>query len=116
MPKIDLIREFNFEASHSLPWHQGKCKNLHGHTYRLFVTISQELNENGVVMEFYDLKTLVNREVIDHLDHKHLNDLLDNPTAENIALWVWDRLKTKLPLKEVSLGETRNCTVRVYEE
>lgn len=86
MSFIEVARTFRFEAAHVLPWHPGKCSRMHGHSYRLDVYASGELNENGVVVEFGDLAEFVQRRVIDRCDHRVLNDILENPTAERLAL------------------------------
>jgi 6-pyruvoyltetrahydropterin/6-carboxytetrahydropterin synthase len=83
---------FTFEAAHHLDWHTGKCKNLHGHSYRLDVTVAGGLDANGVVVDFDILNSIVQREVIDHWDHRDLNEVLDNPTAELLAHRAWELL------------------------
>ena len=101
-----LTKEFTFDAAHKLDWYQGKCKDLHGHMYRLHVTVTGEVDKNGIIIDFADLKKIVNEKALDFLDHKNLNDVMDNPTAENIAIWIWDKLKDDLSLHEVKLWET----------
>jgi 6-pyruvoyltetrahydropterin/6-carboxytetrahydropterin synthase len=103
---LEITKEFTFDAAHQLDWHKGKCKNLHGHTYKLRVTVKGELNENGIIIDFTDLKAIVNEAVIEKIDHKLLNDVFDNPTAEILIVWIWDQLKSKLNLSEISLWET----------
>ena len=80
-----VTRSFAFEAAHHLPWHPGRCQRLHGHHYRLEVTVEGPVDEHGVVMDFDDLRAVVEREVVGRYDHRLLNDLLDNPTAELVA-------------------------------
>jgi 6-pyruvoyltetrahydropterin/6-carboxytetrahydropterin synthase len=77
------------------------------------VTVERDVDlETGIAVDFGDLKRIVNREVIDLVDHRDLNALIDNPTAEVIAAWIWDRLAGPLPgLFEIELHETRNCSV-----
>ena len=108
-----IRRRFDFEAAHELPGHPGECRNLHGHSYRLLVSVERAIDhESGMAIDFSDLKGIVKREVIDRVDHKLLNELLDNPTAEMIAVWVWKRLEQVLPgLAEIELHETGNCSV-----
>ncbi len=109
-----VTRAFAFEAAHRLPWHDGKCKRLHGHAYRLEVTVEGPLDENGVVVDFDDLGQVVNREVIDHYDHRYLNDLLSNPTAELIASETWKRLEAAgLTLVRLRLWETSDSSVEL---
>ena len=83
--KTTVTRTFRFEAAHQLPWHEGKCRNLHGHSYRLDVTVAGPVGPNGIVLDFADLRAVVDREVVDRYDHRFLNDLMDNPTAELLA-------------------------------
>jgi 6-pyruvoyltetrahydropterin/6-carboxytetrahydropterin synthase len=106
-------RAFHFEAAHRLPHHPGKCRELHGHSYRLIVSVDLPTEAaTGMAIDFGDLKEIVGREIVDRVDHRNLNDLIDNPTAELIAAWVWDRLSGKLQgLVEIELWETRDCAV-----
>ena len=75
MAKIRLTKEFTFESAHALDGYDGLCREIHGHSYRLFVTVKGEPSqcENdpklGMVMDFGDLKRIVNREIVDRLDH-----------------------------------------------
>ena len=103
---MEITKEFTFDSAHQLNWHQGKCKNLHGHTYKLRVTVKGEIKQNGIIIDFGELKKIVNESVIEQLDHKFLNDIIDNPTAENLIVWIWDQLKSKLNLSEIRLWET----------
>jgi 6-pyruvoyltetrahydropterin/6-carboxytetrahydropterin synthase len=104
---------FDFEAAHRLPRHPGKCKDLHGHSYHLVVSVDRPVApETGMAIDFADLKTVVRREVVDRLDHKYVNELIENPTAEVMAEWIWNALREPLPgIAEVELWETRNCAV-----
>lgn len=108
-----VARTFQFQAAHHLPRHPGKCHNLHGHTYRLEVICRGPVDpESGMVVDFADLKALVREHVLDRLDHSLLNDVIENPTAEHVAVWIWDRLSgIDLPLEEIRLHETQNCYV-----
>jgi 6-pyruvoyltetrahydropterin/6-carboxytetrahydropterin synthase len=117
MHVVQIRKQFKFEAAHVLPYHDGKCSRLHGHSYRLDVTVEGSLETagpaTGMVVDFDALSHLVRAHVIDVLDHRHLNDVIDNPTSENIVLWVWRRLAPVLPLlAELTLWETANaCAV-----
>lgn len=106
-------RTFEFEAAHALPRHPGKCRRPHGHSYRLIVTVVRTLDpESGLAVDFADLKAVVRSEVVDRLDHENLNDIIENPTAEEIARWIWRRLEGPLlGLEEIELFETRSCSV-----
>lgn len=106
-------RQFVFEAAHRLPHHPGKCRELHGHSYRLVVSVDRPVDAaTGLAIDFSDLKAVVRAEVVDRLDHRYVNDLIDNPTAEVMCVWIWDRLAPKLAgLTEIELHETRDCSV-----
>jgi 6-pyruvoyltetrahydropterin/6-carboxytetrahydropterin synthase len=112
--QVSITKEFTFDAAHKLDWHKGKCKNLHGHTYKLGITIKGKLNKNGVVIDFIDLKKIINNEVIKILDHKYLNDIIENPTAENTIVWIWNQLKDKLNLTKIKLWETPTSYATYY--
>lgn len=106
-------RRFPFEAAHVLPDHPGKCRNLHGHSYVLHVTVDRPVAPGtGMAIDFGDLKRIVREHVVDVLDHRYVNDVLENPTAERMAVWCWERLHDPLPgLVEIELHETENCSV-----
>ena len=106
-------RRFRFEAAHELPRHPGKCRNLHGHSYELYVVVEGPVDaDSGMVVDFSDLKKAVRREVIEPLDHEYLNRVIDNPTAEEVAIWIWNRLSPVLTeLVEIELRETEDCGV-----
>lgn len=106
-------RRFRFEAAHRLPHHPGKCRELHGHSYELVVTVERPVDPaSGLALDFGELKRVVREAVLDELDHRSLNDLLDNPTAELICRWVWGRLVERLAgLVELELHETRDSSV-----
>jgi len=87
-----VCKTFSFAAAHFLTKYHGKCERLHGHNYRLSVAVSGPIGENGMVVDFVLLKKLVAEKIIDHLDHFCLNDFFENPTAENLAKWIWDEL------------------------
>ncbi len=111
---MELSCVFHFAASHFLTKYHGKCENLHGHNYKIIVTIEGEVQEDGMVMDFKIIKGVVNEKVIDKLDHTHLNDLLENPSAEILSVWIWDQLKNDLPLKKIAVFETEDYQC-VYE-
>jgi 6-pyruvoyltetrahydropterin/6-carboxytetrahydropterin synthase len=108
---VQIRKHFTFEAAHVLPRHPGKCSTLHGHSYRLEVTIQGPIREGGptegMVRDFDDLKDIVERTVIDRLDHHSLNDVILNPTVELLVVWIWEQLEPALPdLVELVLWET----------
>jgi 6-pyruvoyltetrahydropterin/6-carboxytetrahydropterin synthase len=105
-------RRFRFEAAHRLPFHRGKCRDLHGHSYELVVGVDRLVGEDGLAIDFSELKRIVKDEVIDLLDHKLVNDRIENPTAELMVRWIWERLAPALSgLVELELHETRDCSV-----
>ena len=110
---MEIYKEFGFEAAHSLPNVPAghKCARLHGHSFRVRVTVDGALDPRaGWVMDFAALKAAW-RPLHEQLDHHHLNDVpgLENPTSERLALWIWDRLAPALPgLAAVEVRET--CT------
>ncbi len=106
-------RSFDFDAAHRLPHHPGKCRELHGHAYRLVVTVDRPVDPTtGLAIDFSDLKAIVRTEVVDLLDHRFVNDLIENPTAEVMAAWIWGRLAGRLAgLAEIELFETTSCSV-----
>ncbi|HYL27812.1 MAG TPA: 6-carboxytetrahydropterin synthase QueD [Candidatus Nitrosotalea sp.] len=108
---------FKFEAAHTLPYHPGKCARMHGHSYRLEVTVQGPLQTRrparGMVQDFDRLERVVSERVLEALDHQYLNDLIENPTVENIVLWIWKRLEKRLPLLDaLVLWETAtSCAI-----
>ena len=111
--RLTVRRRFRFEAAHRLPGHAGECRELHGHSYGLSVAVEREVDPGtGMALDFSDLKKVVEREIVDRLDHSCLNDTMENPTAEIIVVWIWERLAAALPgLSEVELHETGKCSV-----
>jgi len=97
--KIGYI--FEFDAAHKLPHLENKCKNLHGHTYKVELQIKGECI-NGMVMDFHDLKRDI-QFIIDRLDHTYLNDIIQIPTAENICEYIYQNVcfRDKLSLLRV---------------
>ena len=115
--RTSVTRSFTFEAAHQLPWHEGKCRHLHGHSYRLEVTVEGPVGDHGIVVDFADIKAVVKRDVIAAYDHRYLNEVpgLENPTSEVVAAWIWERLVPALPgLAAVTVRETctSGCTYR----
>lgn len=110
---MEIWKELTFEAAHLLPnLPEGhKCRRLHGHSYRVRIYVSGDLDpELGWVVDFADIKKAT-APIVAQLDHYYLNDIegLENPTAEVLARWIWDRLKPELPgLSKIELAES--CT------
>ena len=105
---------YSFEAAHRLPWHSGRCRDLHGHSYQFEVTVAGPLDANGVVVDFDELTTIVEREVLDRLDHRDLNEILENPTAELIAQRIWELLEgAGVAVTALRLWETPGASVEL---
>lgn len=109
--QMQIRKLFRFEAAHVLPFHQGKCSRMHGHSYRLEVAIRGPIQTEGpargMIEDFDVVKRLVRERVVDILDHQTLNDLIENPTAEQIIMWIWRQLESHLAgLDELVLWET----------
>ncbi|MDG2939547.1 6-carboxytetrahydropterin synthase QueD [Bisgaard Taxon 10/6] len=127
-----VSKEFSFDMAHILDGHDGKCRNLHGHTYKLQVEVSGDLYQQGpkkgMVMDFADLKDIVKTLILAPMDHAFIYDTnserecriaallneLDSKTfgmpsrttAEEMARFIFNRLKSELPLSAVRLWET----------
>lgn len=99
---VSISKTFTFAAAHFLPNHKGKCRNLHGHEWKFRVCVSAPVNNEGMVMDYSDLKTIVNVVVINTLDHAYLNKLVNNPTAENLVVYIWQMLQYSGGLKGIS--------------
>lgn len=106
-----LTKQFIFHASHQLTG--ALNEPLHGHSYKLQVTVKGNPNKDGIVIDFHELKRIVIEKAINKLDHSHLNDTIKQPTAENIAIWIWDKLNDdkRFNLYKVKLWETENSFV-----
>jgi 6-pyruvoyltetrahydropterin/6-carboxytetrahydropterin synthase len=110
---VEIFKEFGFEAAHRLPNVPAdhKCARLHGHSFRVEVHVRGPVDpELGWVIDFADIKAAF-RPVHEALDHRYLNEVggLENPTSENLARWIWRRLRPSLPgLAKVVVRET--CT------
>ena len=89
-----IIERSRFEAAHSVIV-DGKAEEIHGHTFHLEVTVEGELI-NGYVMDFLELRRIVN-EIVERLDHRNLNTLFENPTTENVTLWIAREIEKRLP-------------------
>jgi len=104
-----VTKEFVFDSAHYLENYHGKCEKMHGHTYKMHVTIQGEVKDDGLLYDFVALKKVVKENVVNILDHTLLNDVIKNPSAENIVIWAWNRLDEKIDganLYEIKLWET----------
>jgi 6-pyruvoyltetrahydropterin/6-carboxytetrahydropterin synthase len=105
-----LRKEFTFDAAHNLVRYHGKCEALHGHTYKLVVVLEGTPDPEGMILDFTELSRIVKERVISRLDHAYINDILEQPTAENIALWVWKQIE-----EDVSRPNCALFSVEVWE-
>lgn len=139
MKKIRVSKEFSFETAHALDMHNSKCRNIHGHSYKLTVTVIGEVNTNnnqpdvGMVIDFTDLKNIVNEQVVNKLDHALIlksdsrfkgieknNDktiYVDyHPTCENLLLEIVQLISNKLPTGIELVYAKMNETANSYSE
>jgi 6-pyruvoyltetrahydropterin/6-carboxytetrahydropterin synthase len=111
--RMRLDVEFYFAAAHRLPRYEGPCFRMHGHNYKFFVAVEGDVDPaSGMIADFGKIKEVVAEEVLARVDHRNLNDVLENPTAENIARWIWEVLSPRMAgLCEVRLYEIPDCCV-----
>lgn len=146
---LTITRQLEFDAGHRIPDHKSQCRNLHGHRYALLITLKGEVveqdgqSDNGMVMDFSDVKALAKEHLVDKWDHaflvyekdlvvkRFLNDLPEHktvvlnrvPTVENLARIAFDILKEvyrdrygrDLSLSKIRLYETPNCWAEIEE-
>ena len=98
---MEIFKEFTFDSAHFLPHvpEDHKCRRMHGHTYTVTLYISGQLHPKlGWVLDFAEIKS-VWKPLEQQLDHRVLNDIpgLENPTAENLAIWIWRKVKPQIP-------------------
>jgi 6-pyruvoyltetrahydropterin/6-carboxytetrahydropterin synthase len=118
-----LIRkEFTFDAAHNLTKYHGKCERLHGHTYRIAVVVKGTPNKESMVIDFCELSSIVKERILSVLDHSYINEVLPQPSAENIAIWIWKQLEQavlrdncKLEIIEV-WETTSSCAILCSED
>jgi 6-pyruvoyltetrahydropterin/6-carboxytetrahydropterin synthase len=114
--RVELSKDYHFEAAHRLPQvpPEHKCFRLHGHSYRIEVSIAGEVDpRTGWLQDFGDITGVVEPLLRSELDHRILNEVpgLENPTAEALCGWLWRRLRPSLPLlSAITVHET--CAAR----
>lgn len=114
---MEIYREFKFDAAHRLSClpRDHRCGNLHGHTFAVLVHMEGPVGvDTGWVRDYGEVKSIC-APVINMLDHRYLNDIpgLENPTSERIAIWLWERIKPKLPeLIMIEIKETTSTGCR----
>ena len=111
---FEVSVEQTFAAGHALRNYHGKCENVHGHNYKVRITVAGErLDETGLLVDFLEIKRLMGA-AIEYLDHRFINDLAPfdeiNPSAENIAKYFYDRVSGG-----IDTGEVRISEVKVWE-
>ncbi|MDO7907162.1 6-carboxytetrahydropterin synthase QueD [Paenibacillus sp. JX-17] len=117
--RVLVSKEFTFDAAHHLHCYEGKCKNLHGHTYKVIFGISGMPGETGLTVDFGDIKDIWKKHIETYLDHQYLNESLPamNTTAENMVVWLYEQMETALQSEpyasRVEGGRTE--FVRLYE-
>lgn len=113
MSEMTIYKEFEFDAAHNLTQvpEGHKCSNLHGHTFKLIVFLRGNINpDRGWVVDYGDIKEAM-EPLLEQLDHAVLNELpgIQNPTSENLCVWIWERLKPAIPqLFKIELKETKS--------
>ncbi|WP_459500950.1 6-carboxytetrahydropterin synthase QueD [Bacillus sp. C1] len=117
--RVMVSKEFTFDAAHHLHCYEGKCKNLHGHTYKVVFGISGYVNEIGLAIDFGDIKEIWKNEIEIYLDHRYLNETLPamNTTAENMVVWIYEKM-TEALAKEERVREYKGARVefvRLFE-
>ena len=117
--RVLVSKEFTFDAAHHLHAYDGKCMNLHGHTYKVVFGISGFLDDRGLMIDFGDIKEIWKTEIEIFLDHRYLNETLPpmNTTAENMVGWLYEKMKESLNKEDRQqqyLG-ARVEFVRMYE-
>jgi 6-pyruvoyltetrahydropterin/6-carboxytetrahydropterin synthase len=116
LPHLQITKRFTFAAAHFLTQYHGKCENLHGHNYVLHVTVSGPIRKDGLVIDFVEMKALVKKHILNQLDHTNLNRQFENPSAEIISVWIYEKLQDPfkeagVTVTEVKLWETENSWV-----
>jgi 6-pyruvoyltetrahydropterin/6-carboxytetrahydropterin synthase len=126
MAKCLVTKRVSFEAAHFLPDYNGACSHMHGHSYRLEVTVQGEIQSNGMVIDFKQIKEMINQQVLSLYDHALINDTPHfrsglAPTAENMAVVIFSSIEyylkgTDVELVSVKLWETEDCYVEYRGE
>ena len=112
--EMSVCKIFTFDAAHYLPNYEGKCKNMHGHSWLLEVEVSGRVNDTGMIVDFVGIKEVVNQTITDKLDHSLLNDICPNPTCENLLVWIWTELQKTWLNWSLDAGLTLE-RIRLYE-
>lgn len=113
--RLSLSVDLHFSAAHALPHYDGPCKRMHGHNYRLQVSIDGAVSpQTGMIRDFEEIRRRVWEAALVQCDHHTLNDVHPNPTAENMAMWLFERLAPAIEgLTAVRLWENPDYCVTV---
>lgn len=117
--QTEISKDFRFEAAHFLPFvdDNHKCKNIHGHSYLIRITLKGQINSMGWIMDLNEVSKIC-KPLVKMLDHKILNNIegLENPTSENLACFIFNKLQEKMPqLYSVTIKATQSVEVTVYK-
>lgn len=115
--EVLVSKEFTFDSAHHLHLYDGKCQNLHGHTYKLQVVMRGKVDYRGITIDFNDIKRIVKARILNRLDHAYLNEVISpmNTSAENMVVWIYEeihdslvteKLHPQVRLEEIRLWET----------
>jgi len=125
VPIYEITVKSEFSSAHRLRHYKGKCEDLHGHNWRIEASfLSKKLDKRGMVLDFKIAKRKLNA-VLEELDHRYLNDLSyfkkNNPTSENIARYIYDKLSSKskfrnLRVTKITVYETETSAATYYGE
>lgn len=115
--RVLVSKEFTFDAAHHLHCYEGKCKNLHGHTYKVVFGISGFVDEIGLAIDFGDIKAIWKEKIEIYLDHRYLNETLPkmNTTAENMVVWIYEKMADSLKHRSDKYHDARVEFVRLFE-
>ncbi|MDV2582938.1 6-carboxytetrahydropterin synthase QueD [Alkalibacillus haloalkaliphilus] len=115
--RVMVSKEFTFDAAHHLHCYEGKCKNLHGHTYKVIFGVSGYVDDTGILIDFGDIKKIWKEQIEIYLDHRYLNEMLPamNTTAENMVVWIYEKMDEALQQDENRYDGARVEFVRLFE-
>ncbi|AEZ50475.1 QueD-like 6-pyruvoyl-tetrahydropterin synthase [Bacillus phage BCD7] len=115
--RVLVSKEFTFDSAHHLHMYEGKCKNLHGHTYKVVFGISSFTDFRGLAIDFGEIKRIWKDEIEVHLDHRYLNETLPpmNTTAENMVYWIYKKMEEEINKEFADTLDARVEFVRLFE-
>lgn len=115
--RVLISKEFTFDSAHHLHEYEGKCKSLHGHTYRVIFGISSFTDDIGMSLDFGEIKQIWKGQIKIYLDHRYLNEMLPpmNTTAENLVYWIYKKMKEGINSRPKIVKGARVEFVRLYE-